>query len=109
MADVVVNSLGINTWDSSFASVGINGRWVAFGGLTGADVKLNVQALYSKQIKLIGSTRGTRKELHDLIDISSSNQLKVRVLKKFNLEETKEALQSLFAKERDGRILLDID
>jgi NADPH:quinone reductase-like Zn-dependent oxidoreductase len=109
MADIVVNSLGINTWDSSFASVGINGRWVAFGGLTGADVKLNVQALYSKQIKLIGSTGGTRKELHDLIDISSSNQLKVRVWKKFNLEETKEALQSLFAKERDGRILLDID
>jgi NADPH:quinone reductase-like Zn-dependent oxidoreductase len=109
MADVVVNSLGINTWDSSFASVDINGRWVAFGGLTGADVKLNVRALYSKQIKLIGSTGGTRKEIHDLIDISSSNQLKVRVWKKFNLEETKEALQSLFAKERDGRILLDID
>jgi NADPH:quinone reductase-like Zn-dependent oxidoreductase len=109
MADVVVNSLGIGTWDSSFASVGINGRWVAFGGLTGADVKLNVQALYSKQIKLIGSTGGTRKELQELIDISSSKQLKVRVWKKFNLEDTKEALQSLFAKERDGRILLDID
>jgi NADPH:quinone reductase-like Zn-dependent oxidoreductase len=109
MADVVVNSLGIGTWDSSFASVGINGRWVAFGGLTGADVKLNVQALYSKQIKLIGSTGGTRKELQELIDISSSNQLKVRIWKKFKLEDTKEALQSLFAKERDGRILLDID
>jgi NADPH:quinone reductase-like Zn-dependent oxidoreductase len=109
MADVVLNSLGIGTWDSSFASVGINGRWVAFGGLTGADVKLNVQALYSKQIKLIGSTGGTRKELQELIDISSSNQLKVRVWKKFNLEDAKEALQSLFAKERDGRILLDIN
>ena len=109
MADVVVNSLGIGTWDSSFASVGVNGRWVAFGGLTGADVKLNVQALYSKQIKLIGSTGGTRKEMQELIDISSSTQLKVRVWKKFNLEDAKEALQSLFAKERDGRILLDID
>jgi NADPH:quinone reductase-like Zn-dependent oxidoreductase len=109
MADVVVNSLGIGTWDSSFASVGINGRWVAFGGLTGADVKLNVQALYSKQIKLIGSTGGTRKELQELIDISSSKQLKVRVWKRFNLEDAKEAIQSLFAKERDGRILLDID
>ena len=32
MADVVLNSLGIGTWDSSFASIGINGRWVAFGG-----------------------------------------------------------------------------
>ena len=109
MADVVVNSLGIGTWDSSFASVGINGRWVAFGGLTGADVKLNVQALYSKQIKLIGSTGGTRKELQELIDISSSKQLKVRIWKKFKLEDAKEALQSLFAKERDGRILLDVD
>jgi NADPH:quinone reductase-like Zn-dependent oxidoreductase len=108
MADVVLNSLGIGTWDSSFGSVGINGRWVAFGGLTGADVKLNVQALYSKQIKLIGSTGGTRKELRELVD-TSSKELKVRVWKKFKLEDVKEALQALSAKERDGRILLDIN
>jgi NADPH:quinone reductase-like Zn-dependent oxidoreductase len=72
MADVVVNSLGIGTWDNSFASVGINGRWVAFGGLTGADVKLNVQSLYSKQIKLIGSTGGTRKFIEILLHIEQS-------------------------------------
>ncbi len=72
MADVVMNSLGVGTWDSSVSSVGINGRWVAFGGLTGADVKLNVQSLYTKQIKLIGSTGGTRKELRDLITIASN-------------------------------------
>jgi NADPH:quinone reductase-like Zn-dependent oxidoreductase len=108
MADVVLNSLGIGTWDSSFASVGINGRWVAFGGLSGADVKLNVQALYSKQIKLIGSTRGTRKELRELVDASSSKELKIRVWKKFKLEDVKEALQALFAKDREGRILLNV-
>src|ERR687888_1000558 len=83
MADVVLNSLGVNTWENSFSCVGVNGRWVTFGGLTGAEVKLNVQALYSKQIKLIGSTGGTRKELQELIDISSSKQLKVRIWKKF--------------------------
>ena len=108
MADVVVNSLGIGTWDSSFASVGIKGRWVAFGGLTGADVKLNVQSLYSKQIKLIGSTGGTRKELQELVDISSSKELKIRVWKKFKLNNIKEALEALFAKDRDGRILLEV-
>ena len=74
--------------------------------MTGADVKLNVQALYSKQIKLIGSTGGTRKELKELIDMSK--QLKVKVWKKFKLEDVREALQALFAKERDGRILLEI-
>jgi NADPH:quinone reductase-like Zn-dependent oxidoreductase len=108
MAEVVMNSLGIGTWESSVESVGINGRLVTFGGLTGGDVKLNVQSLYRKQIKLIGSTGGTRKELQDLITIASKEGLKVKVWKKFKLDEVKEALQALFSKERDGRILLDI-
>ena len=54
--------------------------------------------LYSKQIKLIGSTGGTRKELRELVD-TSCKQLKVRVWKKFRLEDVKEAFQALFAKE----------
>jgi NADPH:quinone reductase-like Zn-dependent oxidoreductase len=106
MADVVVNSLGANTWDSSFESIGINGRLVTFGGLTGADVKLNVQALYSRQIKLIGSTGGTRRELKDLID--NHDKLQVKVWKRFDLDNIQEALQALFSKERSGRIFLDV-
>jgi NADPH:quinone reductase-like Zn-dependent oxidoreductase len=106
IAYVVLNSIGISTWESSFASIGINGRWVTFGGLTGADVKLNVEALYSRQIKLIGSTGGTRKDMQELLDIS--NDLKIRLWKRFKLEKIKEALQALFAKERDGRVLLEL-
>jgi NADPH:quinone reductase-like Zn-dependent oxidoreductase len=106
MADVVLNSLGANTWDSSFNSTGTNGRLVTFGGLTGGDVKLKIQSLYSKQIKLIGSHGGTRKELQELMDISK--KLKIKVWKRFKMEDIREALQSLFAKERNGRILLDI-
>jgi len=106
MADVVLNSVGIGTWDSSFESVGANGRLVTFGGLTGADVKLNVQSLYTRQIKLIGSSRGTRAELKDLIN--TSKELKTKVWKRFKLDETKEAIQALFAKERTGRIMLEI-
>ena len=107
MADVVLNSLGANTWENSFSCIGANGRLVTFGGLTGADVKLNVQALYRKQIKLIGSNASTRKEFREVIDMSK--ELKVRVWKRFKLEDVKEALQALFAKERDGRILLEIN
>jgi NADPH:quinone reductase-like Zn-dependent oxidoreductase len=106
MADVVLNSLGVKTWDDSFACVGMNGRWVTFGGLTGPDVKLNVLSLYTRQIKLIGSTGGTRKELYELID--NSKELKVRVWRSFKLENIKEALEALFARDRDGRILLEV-
>jgi len=44
MADVVLNSLGVNTWEDSFSCVGINGRWVTFGGQTCAEVKLNIHS-----------------------------------------------------------------
>ena len=107
MADVVLNSVGVQAWQSSFDSVGVNGRLVTFGGLTGADVKLNVQSLYLRQVKLIGSTGGTRKQLKDILGIS--NELKIKIWRRFKLEETKEALQALFAKERDGRVLIDVD
>jgi NADPH:quinone reductase-like Zn-dependent oxidoreductase len=106
MADVVLNSLGVKTWDSSFESTGINGRLVSFGGLTGADVKLNIQSLYSRQIKLIGSTGGTRKELRDLIN--NHDKLQLKKWKRFDLDNVQEALHALFSKERSGRIFLDI-
>ena len=108
MADVVLNSLGIETWESSYASVGINGRWVTFGTLTGPDAKLNLQSLYTKQIKLIGSTGGNRKELGEIIDMAANKQIRVKVWKKFKLDNVKEAIRALSSKERDGRILLDI-
>ena len=106
MVDVVINSLGVKTWDSSFESIGVNGRLVSFGVLTGADVKLNVQALYSKQIKLIGSHSGTRRELKDLID--NHDKLQVKAWKRFNLDKIQQALQALSSKERSGRIFLDV-
>jgi D-arabinose 1-dehydrogenase-like Zn-dependent alcohol dehydrogenase len=55
---------------------------------------------------LIGSTGGTRNDFREIIDMSK--ELKIRIWKKFKLDEAKEALQVLFAKERDGRIILEI-
>jgi NADPH:quinone reductase-like Zn-dependent oxidoreductase len=108
MADVVLNSLGVETWESSYASIGINGRWVTFGTLSGPDIKLNLQSLYRRQIKLIGSTGGTRRELQEVIDMAANKEIRVKVWKKFKLDNVKEAIEALSAKEKDGRILLEI-
>jgi D-arabinose 1-dehydrogenase-like Zn-dependent alcohol dehydrogenase len=79
---------------------------VSFGGHTGPDVKINVQALYSKQIKLIGSTCGTRRELRDLFD--NYDKLHVNVWKTFDFDNIQEVLQALSSKERSRRIFLDV-
>ncbi|MDR4510709.1 MAG: alcohol dehydrogenase catalytic domain-containing protein [Nitrososphaeraceae archaeon] len=114
MADVVISSLGKDTWRNSFSCTGINGRWISFGTLTGSNVELNIQELYSKQLKLIGSTGGNRADLRKLIEYVSysskiSNPLKIKVWKRFNLEDIDKAFESLIDKEREGRVLLDIN
>ncbi len=55
---------------------------------------------------MIGSSRGAIKEPKDLINMSK--ELQIKVSKRFKLNETKEAIQALFAKERHGRIMLEI-
>jgi D-arabinose 1-dehydrogenase-like Zn-dependent alcohol dehydrogenase len=89
-----------------FDSVGVNVRIITFEVLTDADVKLNIKSLYSKQIKLIGSTGSTRKQFQELIDFSKD--LKIKVWKKFKIDNTNEALEALFAKERNGRFLIEV-
>jgi NADPH:quinone reductase-like Zn-dependent oxidoreductase len=108
MADVVLNSLGVETWENSYASIGINGRWITFGTLSGPDIKLNLQSLYTRQVKLIGSTGGTRRELQEVIDMAANKEIRVKVWKKLKLDMVKEAVEALSAKEKDGRILLEI-
>ena len=83
-------------------------KMVTFGTLSGPDIKLNLQSLYTKQMKLIGSTGGNRKELQEVIDMAANKEIRVKVWKKFKLDNVKEAIEALSAKERDGRILLEI-
>jgi NADPH:quinone reductase-like Zn-dependent oxidoreductase len=114
MADIVINSLGRDTWKDSFSSIGINGRWISFGTMTGSNVELNIQELYSKQIKLIGSTGGNREEFRELIEFVSysdiiNNPLKIKVWKSFNIEKIDQAFEALIDKKREGRVLLDIN
>ena len=106
MADVVLNSLGENVWENSYSVLGTDGRLVSFGVLTGKNVALDLGSLYSKQVKLIGSTGGRMKEFIDLV--ANANRYKVKVWKKFGLDEGAEAIRALRSKERDGRILIEL-
>lgn len=107
MADVVLNSLGSETWPIAVDSLGVDGRLVFFGVLTGSKADLALDRIYNSQLKIIGSTGGTRRELQEIISVSKS--LKIRVWRKFKLEDGASALESLSSKERDGRILIEIN
>lgn len=108
MADVVIDPLGSQTFPKSFNILGVGGRIVTYGVLTGEDARLPISTLYRGHRSLIGSTGGSRKELLDLIELASRGGLRVKVWRRYTLETTAEALKALFREDRDGRILLQV-
>ena len=105
MADVVLNSLGLKTWSAALDVSGVLGRLVFFGTLTGNKVELDLNRIYGRHIRVIGTTGGRRDEFEELIAVSKN--FKLRTWKKFKLEDGVKALESLLSEERDGRILLE--
>jgi len=103
MADVVINSVGNAVWESSLKVLGVGGRLVFFGGLTGSQVNLDLSTVYGKHQKIIGTTGGTRKELLELTELCKD--CRVRVWRILPLEQGREALEWV-AKGKDGRIFL---
>lgn len=106
MVDVVINSLGVKFWDQSISLLKAGGKIVTFGVLTGDKVLMNLSNLYNRHISVIGTTGGTLKEFYELIKIA--NKLKVKIWREYPLEETANAIGSIFSKDRDGRIMINI-
>lgn len=107
MADVVLDSLGSETFAKSLELVGLNGKIVIFGALTGGEATVPLFKVYSKHLSIVGTTGGTRKEMMEII--AKLDRLKVKVWKKFGLNEARKGLEELFSPQRDGRIFLEIN
>lgn len=63
--DVVVESVGQSTWAASIRALRWGGRLVTCGATSGAEVQLNLRALFFKQLSLLGSTMGTSADMLD--------------------------------------------
>ena len=105
MADIVVESIGEKLWDLGYSLLSKNGRMVTFGTETGSNIKMDISQLYSKQLSIIGSTGGSIKQFSEVVE--RSKNLKVKVWKKFNFQEVKEAFKENNSKEKDGRIIIE--
>lgn len=61
--DVVVETVGKDTWAASLRALRWGGRLVCCGATSGAEVPLNLRALFFKQIDVLGSTMGSSADM----------------------------------------------
>jgi NADPH:quinone reductase-like Zn-dependent oxidoreductase len=104
--DVVVDHVGAAVWEACFDSLATYGRLVTCGMTTGADLKLNGQALYGRQGTILGSFMGGKAELADALKFVAQRKLKAVIDSAFALQDAAAAQRKMESREFFGKILL---
>ncbi len=104
--DVVIEHIGPEVWDSCLDSLTRGGRLITCGATTGAEVKLNLRYLYSRQLTVKGSYMGTRAELVKATELMSQGRLMVVVDRTFPLRDARAAQELMLSRKFFGKIVL---
>jgi NADPH:quinone reductase-like Zn-dependent oxidoreductase len=106
--DVVIEHVGEATWARSVRSLARGGRLVTCGATTGANGTLNLAALFSKQLSILGSYMGTKGELLRAARLFFDGQLRPVIDRTYPLHEAPEAHRRMDGSGQFGKIVLEV-
>lgn len=107
--DVVVESVGETTWDSSVRALAWGGRLVCCGATSGPDVRLNLRVLFFKQIEILGSTMGNHADLHAAWREVTAGHIRPIIDRVVSMRAIGRAHEALERREAFGKIVLTQD
>jgi len=106
--DVVIEHVGEATWAKSVRSLARGGRLVTCGATTGPDGALNLAALFSRQLSILGSYMGTKGELLRAARFFFAGQLTPVIDRTFPLAEAAAAHRRMEESGQFGKIVLEV-
>lgn len=104
--DVVIDSVGENTWMTSLKAVRRGGRIVTCGATTGPNPAEEIRLIYWKQISILGSTMASDREFRALLAAVASGRLVPRIDRVLPLSRAVEAYRLLEEGRQFGKVLL---
>lgn len=107
--DVVIEHIGPQVWDQCFSSLAKGGRLITCGATTGAEVKLSLRALFSRQLTIKGSYMGTRAELLEAAKLIGQGKLKPIVDRVFPLRDARAAQELMIDRTFFGKLVLAVE
>jgi NADPH:quinone reductase-like Zn-dependent oxidoreductase len=107
--DVVVEHVGVATWENSVKSLATGGRLVTCGATTGYDAKLDLRFLFTRQLSIMGSYMGTKSELRAVLKLVAQGRLKPTVDKVFDLSDCMAAHNYLEQAKQFGKVVLRVE
>jgi NADPH:quinone reductase-like Zn-dependent oxidoreductase len=106
--NVVFDHIGPDVFEPSMRCLARGGRFVTCGSTSGAEVKLNLLAVFSKNISIHGNYMGSLLGLKKAVQWAEEGRLKPVVGKVFPLEKTREAQECLKNRDFFGKIVVSL-
>lgn len=107
--DLVVDSVGGETFKRSLQILKKGGRMVTFGSTTEDHIQFNLREFFYGQYKLFGSTMGSRVELKELLQHIEEYNMQPVVDRVFSLSEAEEAMNYLQNGHQFGKVAIHIN
>ncbi|ULA63455.1 MAG: Alcohol dehydrogenase [Nitrospira sp.] len=106
--DVVIEHIGPEVWASCLASLAKGGRLITCGATTGAEVKVDLRYIYSRQYTITGSYMGTRAELVKAAELMGQKRLIPVIDRTYPLQDARAAQEQMVSRKFFGKIVLTV-
>jgi NADPH:quinone reductase-like Zn-dependent oxidoreductase len=103
--DAVFETVGKATWSHSVKSLKPGGIIVVSGSTSGPDANAELQRVFFLQLRIAGSTMGTRDELADLLDYVDLTGIRPQIGAELAFEDAEQGLRSMQTGETAGKIV----
>jgi len=103
--DGVFETVGKATWGHSMRSLRPGGVIVVSGSTSGPDADADLQRLFFLQLRVVGSTMGTRDELADLLRFCDIAGIRPRIGAELPMAEARTGFERMIAGETAGKIV----
>jgi NADPH:quinone reductase-like Zn-dependent oxidoreductase len=107
-AEVVVDSVGAATWETSLRAIARGGRLVTCGGTSGPMVQMDIRRLFWHQYTILGSTMGNHAEFAQVAAHFGAGRLRPVVDRVYPLAEARAAFERLAEGEQFGKLAVAI-
>jgi NADPH:quinone reductase-like Zn-dependent oxidoreductase len=106
--DVVVDSVGEQTWAQSLGALGRRGRLVTCGGTSGPMVTTDVRKLFWNQWSILGSTMGNDAEFAAVVEHFNAGRLRPPIDRVYPLADGRGAFERLAEGKQFGKLVVTI-
>ncbi len=106
--DIVIDTVGTSTWETDFSAVRRGGKIILCGVTSGHKAETNLQALYWRQLTVMGSTMGSEGELRQMLKAVNAAKLKPVIDSVRPLDEVREAMSRMEEGGQFGKIVLKV-